>query len=109
MLQHANPSGGIFTSGLHHVVVTGYESQMQVALTNDSIVPAVAITNVSFQSGSLNLGNSGTDILSGTTSTFTSDMLGVLGSPLSMTVNIDIKNPGVIESAHFCVIGASGG
>ena len=108
-LLPAIPSGGIFTSGSHSVVVTGNGSQVQVALTNDSFVPAVAVTNVSFQVGSLNLGNSGANIFSDTTSTFTSDMFGVLGPPLSMTVNIDIKNPGAVESAQFCVIGASGG
>jgi len=108
-LLPATPSGGIFTSGEHSVVVTGNGSQVQVALTNDSFVPAVAVTDVSFQVGSLNLGDSGADIFSHTTSTFTSEMFGVLGAPLSMTGNIDVKNDGAVETAQFCVIGASGG
>ena len=36
-------------------------------------------------------------------------VFGVLGAPLSMTVNIDVKNDGAVEAAQFCVIGASGG
>lgn len=105
----ATPDSGIFTSGEHSVVVTGYGSQVRVALTNISPVPAFAVTDVSFQEGTLNLGESGADILLNTTSTFTSGMFGVLGGPMSMTVNIDIQNDGAVEAAQFCVIGASGG
>ncbi len=111
-LSSAHPYSEILTSGAHSIVVSGNGSQVQVALTNDFFVPALAVTYVSFQAvgdPTLNLGASGADILFHTTSTFRSDMFGVLGGALYMKVNINIMNDGALETAYFCIASANGG
>lgn len=102
----ASPPSAIFTSGKNSVVVTGNGTQVQVALTNDSLVPAIAVTDVSFQVGNTSLGDQGADIFSHTTSVFRSDPFGVLGAPLSETVTVGIEDDGAVVSAQFCTIGA---
>jgi hypothetical protein len=89
-------------------VVQGHGSQVQVALTNISgVAPAVVVAEVSFNAGTVPLGDSGQDVLTGTTATFRSDPFGVLGpTPLIMNVNLDIKNDAGTVSAQFCTVGA---
>lgn len=107
-LLPASPSAQIIKSGNHNLVVTGVGSQVQVALTNLSPAPVFAATKIRFHVGSANLGEFGRNIASHTTSTFRSDQFGVLGAPLSVTVNIDVENDGVVEAERFCTIGYGG-
>ena len=112
VLTPASPSTEILTSGSNSFHVTAYGSQLQVAVTNLSIVPAIAVTNVSFQLDQvppISLGGGGADIGTGLTSIFRSEPYGVLGGPLNVNVTVDVKNDGAVVSAQVCGIGTGGG
>lgn len=84
---------------------------MQVALTNYSLVPATAVTQLDFQLYQIppiDLGGGGADILTGTTSTFRSQPYGNFGpGPLVVKVKIDVEDDGAIVGAQICGIGAA--
>lgn len=113
VLTPASPSTEILTSGSNTFNVTAYGSQLQVAVTNLSIVPAIAVTDVSFQLDQvppIGLGERGAVIGTGLTSIFRSEPYGVLGGrPLDVNVTVDVKNDGAVVSAQVCGIGAGGG
>lgn len=112
MLTPASPSPEILTSGSNTFHVTAYGSQLQVAVTNLSIVPAIAVTDVSFQLDQvppISLAGGGADIGTGLTSIFRSEPYGVLGDPLDVNVTVDAKDDGAVVSAQVCGIGAGGG
>jgi hypothetical protein len=69
---------------------------------------------VADQIDNIDLGTSGADILTTTTSTFRSDTFGSLGPPLSMQVTIEVLNDtgtdaggAGLVSVQFCTIGAA--
>jgi len=74
-------------------------------------VPATAVTQLDFQlyqNPPIDLGGSGADILTGTTSTFRSQPFGSFGpGPQVIEVNIDVKDDGAVVGAQFCGVGVA--
>lgn len=112
VLTRASPSALILTSGTNAFHVTAYGSQIQVVLSNLSVVPALAVTDISFQLDQvppISLGESEADILTGHSVTFQSEPYGVLGGPLQVIVTVEVETDGAIVQAEIHGIGAPGG